>query len=838
MPSLRKLPSLLALPLLLTSLGWGGWMAVRAQTPAASEGAPRILPWPHPIPRPLPPFLPPIQGLLTIDAVHVHAQITGGVARTEVEQVWRNDTDRAQEGSYLFPLPEGASITDFALYDGDRKLDGRLLDKDQAAGTYEGIVRQMRDPALLRYVGRGAYEVKLYPVPAHATRRITLHYVQPLAAEGSGGTRRFNCAFLSGGGVAPHTATVEVKLSDPDPLASVYSPTHAVSVQRTGDRAATVSWEAKEGRVPTDFLLYYGTTRRAPVGLSLLAYNVSLPHAQTATYSPPSPGGDAGKRDSGYFLLLAAPTLTQPSQTAPPRRIVLTLDRSGSMDGSKIEQARNALVYVLKRLRPQDQFNVLTFNETVDKFSAAGLLPAAPDNITRALAFVRDIHADGGTNIHDALQATLKQFPTADDGRPNMTIFLTDGLPTVGETDQAKITEAARLLSRPRHARVFDFGVGYDVDVPFLDRLAEANRGDSDYVRPEEDIEAKVSHFYEKVASPVLTNLHLELTGAATSETYPRPSDLPDLFAGSQLLIAGRYSGSGPVTAKLTGTVNGKPATYTLSAALPALAEQNDFLPRLWATRKIATLLDSIRLRQSDSTSPTEDPALVAEIVRLSKEYGVITPYTSFLATDSGGEPMPAPPGPVFGAGNSFGSGYGGFGGGGYGGGGVSAPVRSRGGYNGGASLKAPPSAAAPAHVYALPGIVGLSSGAAATTQSQTLKAARRATVANGLAGYDAAGEKDAAAHVRAVGSKTFLLQNGLWTDSAYDPKKADKVIVLQSYSDAQFALLKALPALTDYAALGDSVLVVLDNGQALRFSPTEGLKTLDAATQTRLMGK
>ena len=811
MPSPRKLSFLLALPLLLGTVGWGGWLAVHAQTPPS-----RILPWPRPIPRPLPPFLPPIQGLLTIDAVHVHAQITGGVARTEVEQVWRNDTDRAQEGSYLFPLPEGASITDFALYDGDRKLDGRLLDKDQAAGTYESIVRQMRDPALLRYVGRGAYEVKLYPVPAHATRRITLHYVQPLAAEGSGGTRRFACAFLSGGGLAPRTATVEVKLSDPDALASVYSPTHEVSIKRTTDRTATVSWEAKEGRVPTDFLLYYGTARRDPVGLSLLAYNVSLPHAQTAAFVP---GGSEGKRDSGYFLLMAAPTLTQPGQTAPPRRLVLTLDRSGSMGGDKIEQARNALIYVLKRLRPQDQFNVLTFNESVDTFSEAGLLAATPANITRALAFVRDIRAEGSTNINDALSATLKQFPTADDGRPNMTIFLTDGLPTVGETDQNKITESARLLSRPRHVRLFDFGVGYDVDVPFLDRLAEANRGDSDYVRPEEDIEAKVSRFYEKVASPVLTDLHLQLAGAATTETYPRPSDLPDLFAGSQLLIAGRYTGSGPVTATLTGTISGKPASYTLATALPALADQNDFLPRLWATRKIASLLDAIRLRQSDAaTGSAEDPALVSEIVRLSKEYGVITPYTSFLATESGGEPLPPPT-------------AGGFGGGGFGG--YGGPVRAGGGFGGAGGANA--TASAPARVYALPSLNGPASGAAATTQSQTLKAARRATVADGLAGYDAAGAKDAAEHVRAVGSKTFLLRGGVWTDSAYDPAKNKAVTVVQSYSDAQFALLKAIPALTDYAALGDSVLIVLDNGLPLRFSPTEGLKTLDAATQKKL---
>ncbi len=214
----------------------------------------------------------------------------------------------------------------------------------------------------------------------------------------------------------------------------------------------------------------------------------------------------------------------------------------------------------------------------------------------------------------------------------------------------------------------------------------------------------------------------------------------------------------------------------------------------------------------------------MSEIVRLSKEYGVITPYTSFLATESGDEPVPVLPPTA-----------GGFGGAGFGGGSYARPMRSRGGYAGAGGAAA--SAPAPGRLYALPSLNGQISGANATTQSQTLKAARRATVADGLAGYDAAGAKDAAGHVRAVGSKTFLFQNGVWTDSAYTADKSRPVTVVQSYSDAQFALLKALPVLADYAALGDSVLVVLDSGQALRFSSTKGLKTLDAATQKKLIG-
>jgi len=815
MPTIRTRRILMvALPLIV---GAGALYAARAPKALHAQIRQQVAAhppvWPSPPDwRPPPVWRPAFQQVLTIDSVHIHTAIAGGVAQTEVEQTWRNDTDRPQEGSYLFPLPEGATVSDFALYDGDRKMVGRLLDKDQAADTYEGIVRRQQDPALLRYVGRGAYEVKLYPVPPHATRRVTLKYAEALPPEG-GDSRKYVYSFLGGtlgggaaGGPLPRETTVQVTLQDDASLANIYSPTHDVSIRRTGDTTATVSWEAKDSRVKDDFILYYSTVRHDPVGLGLLAYNVSLPGAHLAAFRP----GAEGKRDSGYFLLMASPKMTAADAPALPKRVVLVLDRSGSMAGPKIEQARNALAYVLQSLRPGDEFNVMTFNDANDILSPSGLLRATPDNVKRGLAFVKGIEAEGGTNIHDALGAALRMFPTAqNDGVQNMTIFLTDGLPTEGETDDAKITADARALSRARNVRLFDFGVGYDVDVHFLDRLAQANRGDSDYVRPEEDIEAKVSRFYKKVASPVLTDVHVDLGGAQTAELYPNASELPDLFSGSQLLIAGRYTGSGPVTARLSGMVGGKPVSYALSTTLPAVADTNDFLPRLWATRKIGYLLDSIRLRKTDSSGGSgsaDDPELVGEIVRLSKEYGVITPYTSFLVTDGSEEtqpfnrrttmhgfaPTPYPAAPP--SGGSYGGGFGG-GAGGFPGGGVPRPMM----------------AAPPVRAY------GAVSGAVATSQSQTLHAAKSASVASGLAGYDADQAKAVGDRVRTVGAKTFSLKAGVWTDSAYDPLKQKDVLTVKAFSDAHFALLKKYPSLAAYTSLGNNVLVVMEDGRVLK---------------------
>ena len=205
---------------LLLPIGLGALYAAHAQTQIHAQIRQAIRPMPPIWPSPpiIPPIIwqPPIQQLLTVDSVHIQATITGGVAQTEVTQTWRNDTDRAQEGSYLFPLPEGATVSDFALYDGDKKMAGRLLDKDQAADTYEGIVRRQRDPALLRYVGRGAYEVKLYPVPPHATRKVTLRYAEALPPEG-GDARKYVYSFLSGtldGGHAGSAVPRETTVAD------------------------------------------------------------------------------------------------------------------------------------------------------------------------------------------------------------------------------------------------------------------------------------------------------------------------------------------------------------------------------------------------------------------------------------------------------------------------------------------------------------------------------------------------------------------------------------------------------------------------------------------------
>ena len=238
-----------------------------------------------------------------------------------------------------------------------------------------------------------------------------------------------------------------------------------------------------------------------------------------------------------------------------------------------------------------------------------------------ASSFVDDLVALGGTNIQRAMEQTLQQSQT---DRPQIVLFVTDGLPTEGETSTETLLEevADRAGSQ---MRIFTFGVGYDVNTTLLDTLAQEQRGSSAYVQPGEDIETAVTNLYQKISVPLLSDVALEF-GLDVSEVYPYP--LSDIFAGSQTIIVGRYKLGGTTQITLTGTVNGEPATTVFKDITFADDGGSDFIPRLWATRKVGYLLTQVRLHGADQE-------LIDEIVDLSVRYGIVTPYTSFLIDET-----------------------------------------------------------------------------------------------------------------------------------------------------------------------------------------------------------
>ncbi len=683
----RLVHVLLALVVALANcLGGGGTALARSIAPLPPQ--PGTLP-----PRPAPPqFLVDPTGAIHLEAMEVRAEVHDGVAAVRVVQAFRNRLGRMAEGTYLFPLPAGAVVSHFQLRVDGEDFGAELLDAGQARAIYESIVAQNRDPALLQYVGRGMIQARVFPIPPGAERRVELAYDQMLAQ--AAGTYELT---LPAGG-APQVE-VEVHLQTGAPLRTLYSPTHEVTVARDGDRRATVTYRGGNAAGPRDLHLFFGGGDT--VAASLLTYRT-------------------GSED-GYFLLSLMPPADVSAAEALPRDVVLVLDTSGSMAGIKLTQAKEALRFVLERLNPADRFNVVGFASSVRTY-AETLRPQS--EWRNAASWVDSLQAVGGTNIDGALNTALDLARAgAESGRPQFVIFLTDGLPTVGLSDPQAILDKARRLAT-RDQRVYTFGVGYDVNTDLLDGLADQFRGVSAYIAPEEDLEDRISRFYSQVAQPVLADLALTYDGVRVYDVYPVP--LPDLFAGGQLTVMGRYNGEGTARVTLKGTAARVARTFTFEDLTFARREQlHAFIPRLWAGRKIAYLLTQVR---QDTVRGGGDREVVDEIVALSLRYGILTPYTSFLVQ----EPANGPAGP---------------------------------------RREAAPGQAAMDSIASAP-----ASGAGAVSQARAVNQLKTATSVQAQsapalpspAGLASGAGAETALPIRQVTDRTFVFRSGVWTDTAY----------------------------------------------------------------------
>ena len=684
-------------------------------TPAHADGI--IIPEP-------PPHMPVIPPPLTIKYHRVTVTIEGQVATTHVDQVFINEADYDVEGIYLFPLPKEASIGEFAMWVDGQRLEGQVLERDKARRIYEDIVRKRRDPALLEYIGRNAFQARVFPIPAHGEKRIELEYQEVLPMDQ--GLVRYvyplDTERLSARPI--EEVSIHVELHADQPLRSVYSPSHKVAVDRRGEYNASIGYEEYDVLPDRDFVLYYSVAQE-DIGLNLL------------TYRDPA-------EDDGFFLLLVAPPLEVEEQERVAKDVILVLDTSGSMGHSgKLQQAKEALGYVLDHLHEDDRFNIVAFSTGVRTY-VQGLRPASERNAARR--WVERLEAAGGTDINRALLEALSSLRDgAREERPAIIIFLTDGLATEGVVETDRILENVDDAAPP-NVRLFPFGVGDEVNTLLLDTLAERHRGATAYVRPGERIDEAVSAFYAKVSTPVLADVTLDCGDVIVEDVYPYP--LPDLFAGTQLIVVGRYRNGGTTDITLTGTVNDQERRFVYPDRRFRETGGEEFIPRLWATRKIGYLLTQIRLHG-------EDKELVDEIVRLAVRYGIVTPYTSFLVEEE-------------------------------------YDVLSEEGREKAAEEQL--------RLYATPAPVA---GAPAVEKSLGQRDLREAESVG----------SSTSERVRQVGDRAFILQDGVWVDTTFDPEKMTPAKVGFS-SDAYFELLQARPDLGPYLALGPRVIVVVD-GQA-----------------------
>jgi Ca-activated chloride channel family protein len=408
------------------------------------------------------------------------------------------------------------------------------------------------------------------------------------------------------------SVSINVTIRSQQAVKNIYSPTHSVELKRPTDMAASVAYSITNQVPSSDFRLMFDVGNER-VGASLLSYR---PEAN----------------DEGYFMLLVSPDIQRTADKPLPKTVVFVVDRSGSMSGQKIEQAKGALKFVLNNLREGDLFNVIAYDSNVESFRPE-LQRYNEQTRSEALGFVESVYAGGSTNIDGALQTALAQLQ--DGSRPNYIVFLTDGLPTAGERREPKIVDQARSANKAR-ARVFSFGVGYDVNSRLLDKLSRECFGQSTYVLPEEDIEAQVAKLYNRIGAPALVDLKVAFDlenapveqGAPINRLYPKSTT--DLFAGDQLVLVGRYKKAGDAKITLTGKVDGTEQTFHFPGKL--IEKSNDdsqaFIEKLWAVRRVGEIIDEIDLHGQNAE-------LVSELTALATKHGILTPYTSFLADET-----------------------------------------------------------------------------------------------------------------------------------------------------------------------------------------------------------
>ena len=694
----------------------------------------------RPLPRPQ-----PLPNALPVKSINIDAKINGQVATTHVEQVFRNDTPYTLEGTYFFPIPENASIVEFAIWENGKKLVGEVRSREEARRIYDEIVRRQKDPGLLEYAGKDLFQASIFPIPPNSDKKLELTYSQILKAES--GTVAYRYPLGTGRNVWSRPTPIEdvayrpaaqqqkfgtvsgtVEITGKEALRNIYSPSHEIDVKRKGETSATLSFETKGN--DNDFQLFYGLSNN-DFGMSLLTYR------------------EAGK--DGYFLLQISPKDNISESELVNKDIVFVLDTSGSMaDEGKMEKARAALLFGIRGLREGDRFNVIGFAGE-EHLMENDLISANAQGKKRGEDFIQKLKPTGGTNINDALKAAVRQFTSSD--RPKMLVFMTDGLPTVGETNVDKIITNAKE-TKVEGLRLFTFGVGYDVNTRLLDKLAAEEGGVADYVEPKEDLEVKVSNFFTKVSSPVLTDLDVDFGGLQTDMMYPR--DIPDIFKGSQLTMIGRYKNQGDLdklTLRLKGKTGKETRTFSYSNLdFPMRAETNDFLPRLWATRRVGWLVEQIRANG-------DNKELRDEIVDLGTRYGIVTPYTSYLATD-GSERNTMP------------------------------TVGQR-------AVRDMPMAADK--------VARSESGAGAVTLSKDAKKMKEEVQLNG-------GGDDEALRtglVKKVGLKTFYRQNGVWIDSEFKEESKLPEVKLTFASDAYFDLVTSEKEIARFFSVGEQVVVV-----------------------------
>lgn len=555
-------------------------------------------------------------GRVGVAAVAVDIDIVGQVATTTLRVSLNNPTRTTQEVELMLPVPRAAVVRGFDFGGAGGAPSAEVLPAARARALYDSIVARVKDPALLEFADFDTLRSSVFPVTPGKGQIVKVVYEHVLVADGD----RVDYVLPRSESLGPNWIpwTVEARIRAPRPIAALYSPTHAMTELRAAPSDVRMRLDVNGAREP------------GPIRFSWLLEGNGL--AATLYLHPDARGG-------GYFLLLCGLPPAAADAPKTKREILLVIDRSGSMRGEKFEQARAAAIQIVAGIEDGEWFNIFDYSSSIASFSAQPV-QRSERTLADATAYLQRLTPDGGTDIHGALTDALRQNHAP--GTHPIVLFLTDGMPTVGVTDETRIRGDA--VTENRHARrVFTFGVGHDVNAPLLDQLAMQSRATSTYVQPAENVEAKVSEVYRRLHGPRLTAPSLRVLDAQGVAAPQRVADveprtLPDLYDGDQLLVLGRLRGDGDLVFEIEGERLGRSTTFRFPFRVRSTGEDCAFVPRLWASRRIASLLDDLRMSGADPNVAlargAQDGEIAREIYALSTEFGILTEYTSFLAQE------------------------------------------------------------------------------------------------------------------------------------------------------------------------------------------------------------
>ncbi|HVZ48873.1 MAG TPA: VIT domain-containing protein [Gemmatimonadaceae bacterium] len=680
---------------------------------------------------------------------HVRATLDGRVVRYEIEDRYVNRGERPAEVDYVLPLPRGAAFENLELSINGEMVTGETMRADRARGVYEEIVRKLRDPALVEWMGHDLLRTRIFPIQPGEEKRVVVRF--SAVAEREGDDLRLDWPARAMAGARTDDDWFELRYPRAGGGAhfgAAYSPTHHLSA--SGHDGEERVLRASDATHPMTILV--PVRRDAGAALSMLAY---------------APGGE-----DGYALITLSPPVQE--NRGAGRDLTFVVDVSGSMSGQKIAQARAAGRQFLASLDPGDRFRIIAFSNEVREFRD-GWSTATGGPIRDAQAFIDGLRANGGTNIWGALEAALAARSPA--SRVPLVLMITDGAPTVGETRPEKIArEAADNRGR---ARVFTFGLGADVNANLLEQLALEGRGTATFLRPDESVERAVGVVAQRLTRPVATDVTITLADARLYAVQPQGPI--DIFGGQDLVVLARYTGDCDGT---TLTVEGRgpdgPVKWTQRVRFPARTTSNAFIARLWAVQRVGWL--SAERRRSGP-----NPELDQELRELGERHGIPTELTSYLVVEPGMQ---------------------------------TAQFRS-----------APTNAPAP-NGRVLDAAAPQVANEVRRFEAAKLSSDQRDMTSLGDERQGALREKDA--ELKVVGSRSFKKDAaGVWSDTR--AKTANRTVTVKAYTDAYFALLRELPELNAWLAVGDNVRL---EGRAVTIEVTtdRGTTTLDAGALAALV--